>query len=565
MTNKNKNSFVQEQEIDGTALRNMMLFGGAQLDKNKAYIDELNVFPVPDGDTGTNMSMTMNAATKELGKYDASDNRAGTIADVCASGALRGARGNSGVILSQILRGIAKGLDGKQTVTALQWATALQVASDSAYKAVLKPKEGTILTVIRYVAQKAMDDAKRGNNIYKVIDNMVFHGETILAQTPEMLPVLKEANVVDSGGAGLVMIFRGFKSFLDGDMLDEIATMAVAPIKEETKPKTDSHDFAILNGEAEIPYGYCTEFFVEHFKKKVTKEDTEKLLESLQSFGDSVVVVNDDDLIKVHIHTDMPGKALQMALRLGELNGIKIENMREQNRQLLQERKENEKECGMVAISAGSGLETIFRNVGVDVVVSGGQTMNPSAEDIENAVRRANARNVFVLPNNKNILLAAKQAAKAFDKKSGIKVYVIPTETVTEGIAVAAVFRDEGTPSKKEKAMKQVLKQVVSGAITYAVRKTTVKGRSIAKDDYIGMVHGDIVENGAIIDDVVDGTIKAMLHTGEKEFISIYYGEEVETETAQALKARLELEYPDMDIDLQFGGQPLYYYFMSAE
>lgn len=558
---------TQEQVINGAALKDMALFGAALLEKNKAYIDELNVFPVPDGDTGTNMSMTMNAATKEILTLEDTAS-IGEVSALIARGALRGARGNSGVILSQVFRGIAKGLEGKENADGAVWAQALQMASDAAYKAVLKPKEGTILTVIRVVAEKAVLDAKVGKNVYQIIDNCVINGEEILAQTPQMLPVLKEANVVDSGGAGLLMVFRGFKMMLDGELIGDLTDSEwLAPTLElpaQTDENLDNHDIALIEDVKDIQYGYCTEFFVEHLREGFQQSEADHLLEALQEIGDSAVVVNDADLIKVHIHTDMPGKVLQMALRLGEITGIKIENMREQNRQLKKERKAKEKDFGMVAISAGDGLEKIFKDLGVDVVLSGGQTMNPSAEDIEKAVKRVNAKNVFVLPNNKNIILAARQAAKLFNKASGIHVSVIPTETIVEGISSAIAFSNGVELKDKEKMMKKAAKDVVSGSITFAVRDTTIKGRPIAKDDYMGVVDGDIVSNGSSMNDVFDQMVAAMMKK-DSSFVSIFYGNGTSKEEAEAMGARVEEQYPEVDFEIQEGGQPLYYYFVSVE
>ncbi len=562
---------TQEQMINGAELKNMIVFSAALLEKNKAQIDELNVFPVPDGDTGTNMSMTMNAATKEVLNLD--DNTSlSEVAAVFARGALRGARGNSGVILSQIFRGLAKGLEGLEGADGKIWAQALKLASDSAYKAVMKPKEGTILTVIRVVSEKAVVDARAGKSIYQIIDNCVIYGEEILAKTPEMLPVLKEANVVDSGGAGLLTVLRGFKMMLDGELISDVMdnewsapVLALdAKAGEQANETLDNHDIALIQNVEDIHYGYCTEFFVEHLHKGFKQAEADQLLDELQKFGDSVVVVHDEDLIKVHIHTDMPGKALQMALRLGELNGVKIENMREQNRQVMRERKAKEKEFGLVAISAGDGLTKVFKDVGVDVVLSGGQTMNPSAEDIEKAIRQANAKNVFVLPNNKNIVLAAKQAAKLFDKKSGIHVSVIPTETIVEGVSAAIAFGDGEDIKQKERIMKKAAKDTVSGSITFAVRDTTIKGRPIAKDDLMGVVNGEIVANGVDMNAVFDETIAAMMKQ-DSSFVSIFYGNGTSEEDAQTMGQRIEEKYPDVDIDIQEGGQPLYYYFISVE
>lgn len=560
---------TRDQVITGAVFKEMLLYGASLLAKNRAMVDELNVFPVPDGDTGTNMSMTMDTAVKEIAAAETSSIE--SVSALMARGALRGARGNSGVILSQIFRGMAQSFEGKNEVNGQDWADALENGSKAAYKAVMKPKEGTILTVIKYVAEQAQKNAKAGENVYKIIDNNVFHAEEILQKTPEMLSVLKEAGVVDSGGMGLLVIFKGFKMCLDGDALEDMKALDVSLSAEENVVDlpADGHfsendDVIHVHSEEDIKFAYCTEFFVEHLKPNFKQEDADNLLEKMQEIGDSVVVVNDPDLIKVHVHTNVPGKALQMALRLGELNGVKIENMKEQHREVMRERKAKQKEFGMVVVSAGEGLEKIFKDLAVDVVISGGQTMNPSAEDIEKAVNKANARNIFVLPNNKNIILAAKQAAELFEKSDEVNVYVIETTTVVEGVAAALAFSDGEDAKQKQKMMEDAAKNVISGSVTYAVRDTVVQGKKINKQDFMGMVEGDIIESGKDIALVLDHTIEKMMEE-DGEFISIFYGKDVAQEDAQSFAAKVEEKYPDADVVLQYGGQPLYYYFISVE
>lgn len=551
---------TQKTKITGTELRDMLIAGAALLERNKKAVDALNVFPVPDGDTGTNMSMTMNSAVRELRTTDAKD--VSTVAAVAARGALRGARGNSGVILSQLLRGFSKAVDGLVEMDAVQMANALKQGSEAAYKAVMKPKEGTILTVARVVAEKAMENAAKGVNILRLIDAMIEDGEEILSRTPDMLPVLKQAGVVDSGGKGLLTIYRGYKMCLDGEELPE----AEPSVEESASIDREENEAAILsdNDLENITYGYCTEFFIERLPKDFSADDLNRFKEHIMRIGDSVVVVGDAGLVKVHVHTDVPGKALQMALRLGELNGVKIENMREQHRKLMEERKSKEKEHGTVAISMGDGLDSIFKDLSVDGIVTGGQTMNPSAMDIEKAIKRTYAKNVYVLPNNKNIILAAEQAKRLVESDSDIKVHVIPTTSVTQGIAAMVAFAPDNSPEEIAAAMTGAAQAVKSGAVTYAVRDTSINGFDIKQGNIMAMLEGNIVACGESVSEAAANLIDQMTDE-DSSYITILYGKDVEKSDAEALLAAVEEKYPMADVVLQYGGQPLYYYFISVE
>ena len=552
---------TQKTKINGTELRDMILMGAAMLERNKELVNALNVFPVPDGDTGTNMSMTMNSAVRELRSSSAED--VATVASLAARGALRGARGNSGVILSQLLRGFSQALAGLEDMDATQLAAALKQGSEAAYKAVMKPKEGTILTVAREIAERAVEHAEAGHNILMLIDQMITDGDEVLARTPDMLPVLKDAGVVDSGGKGLLMIYRGYKMSLDGEELPE----AEIAMEDNISIDREENSAAILsdNDLEHITFGYCTEFFIEHLVPDFSQEDLAGFKDNLMRIGDSVVVVGDAGLVKVHVHTDVPGKALQMALRFGELNGVKIENMREQHRKLMEERKAREKENGLVAISLGDGIDAIFKDLSVDCIVGGGQTMNPSAMDIERAVKRACARNVYVLPNNKNIILAAEQAKELVESDTDIKVHIIPTTSITQGISAAVAFASEADAETNTGAMTEAMESVCSGAVTYAVRNTEINGFRIAEGDVMAMKEGQIVACGKAVQDVTLELLQKMTEDRDSDYITILYGADVKEEEAQALAAAAEEAYPDADVVLQSGGQPLYYYYLSVE
>ena len=547
---------MENMTIGGAMLKEMFLTGAALLEKNRAYIDSLNVFPVPDGDTGNNMSMTMQSAVKEI--QNCKGTNVSDIAAAASLGALKGARGNSGVILSQILRGFARALSGKEEMAPENFAAALTTGTEAAYKAVMKPKEGTMLTVARMMAEAVTREANEGANLYKLIDVMIDEGERALLLTPELLPVLKEAGVVDSGGKGLVTILRGFKMVIDGEEVDEYVP---AP-QQNTAEITGNEEGADLEALDDIEFGYCTEFFIIHLDESFSEADLDKLREKLMKIGDSVVVAHDSDFIKIHVHSNCPGKILQLALRLGEIDRIKIENMREQNRELLANMKKNEKENALVAVSISDGIDEVYKAIGVNNLISGGQTMNPSIDSITKAIRRANARNVFVLPNNSNIIMAAQQAAAISDRN----VIVIPSKTMMQGLSAALAYSDDVDVETNTERMTAAIKQVLSGSVTYAVRDTQFNGEKISQGDIIGLLDNVITKVGTSVDSVAVELLCSMIENkGDDCMATIFYGEGADEDSAQAVADAVNEKYPDAEITVQYGGQPLYYYYFSVE
>ena len=559
---------MENMTIGGAMLKEMFLTGAALLEKNRAYIDSLNVFPVPDGDTGTNMSMTMQSAVKEI--QNCKGTNVSDIAAAASLGALKGARGNSGVILSQILRGFARALSGKEEMAPENFAAALTTGTEAAYKAVMKPKEGTMLTVARMMAEAVTKEANEGANLYKLIDVMIDEGERALLLTPELLPVLKEAGVVDSGGKGLVTILRGFKMVIDGEDVDEYV---LAPQMQDTAGITGGEEGADLEALDDIEFGYCTEFFIIHLDESFSEADLDKLREKLMKIGDSVVVAHDSDFIKIHVHSNCPGKILQLALRLGEIDRIKIENMREQNRELLANMKKNEKDNALVAVSISDGIDEVYKAIGVNNLISGGQTMNPSIDSITKAIRRANARNVFVLPNNSNIIMAAQQAAAISDRN----VIVIPSKTMMQGLSAALAYSDDVDVETNTERMTAAIKQVLSGSVTYAVRDTQFNGEKISQGDIIGLLDNVITKVGTSVDSVAVELLCSMIENkGDDCMATIFYGEGADENSAQAVADAVNEKYPDAEITVQYGGldqlqavkyggQPLYYYYFSVE
>lgn len=548
---------MENMTIGGAMLKEMFLTGAALLEKNRAYIDSLNVFPVPDGDTGTNMSMTMQSAVKEI--QNCKGTNVSDIAAAASLGALKGARGNSGVILSQILRGFARALSGKEEMAPENFAAALTTGTEAAYKAVMKPKEGTMLTVARMMAEAVTKEASEGANLYKLIDVMIDEGERALLLTPELLPVLKEAGVVDSGGKGLVTILRGFKMVIDGEDVDEYV---LAPQMQDTAGITGGEEGADLEALDDIEFGYCTEFFIIHLDESFSEADLDKLREKLMKIGDSVVVAHDSDFIKIHVHSNCPGKILQLALRLGEIDRIKIENMREQNRELLANMKKNEKENALVTVSISDGIDEVYKAIGVNNLISGGQTMNPSIDSITKAIRRANARNVFVLPNNSNIIMAAQQAAAISDRN----VIVIPSKTMMQGLSAALAYSDDVDVETNTERMTAAIKQVLSGSVTYAVRDTQFNGEKISQGDIIGLLDNVITKVGTSVDSVAVELLCSMIENkGDDCMATIFYGEGADEDSAQAVADAVNEKYPDAEITVQYGGQPLYYYYFSVE
>ena len=542
-------------KIGGAQLRDMIIAGATLLEKNKAAIDALNVFPVPDGDTGTNMSMTMQSAVHEIRTLPESAN-ATQVADALSMGALKGARGNSGVILSQLFRGFSRAFKGAEFVDAELLSAALTKGTEAAYKAVMKPKEGTILTVSRVIAENVASLQQQGANVYRLMDEMLASGEKALADTPNLLPVLKEAGVVDSGGKGLLTIYKGFKLSLDGEEIEGYEEIVAEQPAQETS-NIDS-----FSGE-NITYGYCTEFFIIHLSPEADETEIESFRNHLERLGDSVVVASDADMIKVHVHSNSPGKVLQMALRLGELDKLKIENMREQNRELMAERKRNEKEFGLLAVSTGEGIDELFKALAVDALISGGQTMNPSIDTIASAINKINARNVFVLPNNSNIILAAQQASELTQKG----VVLIPTKTIPQGIAACMAYSKDSTVAENETAMKEAIADVISGAVTYAVRDTTFEGTSVKKGDMIGLVNNHLAVSGKTVADATSELVRKMIaERGDDACtVTLYFGEGQKEEDAQAIADKLQEEFENAEFMVLAGGQPLYYYYIAVQ
>lgn len=540
--------------IGGAQLRDMIIAGAALLEKNKASIDALNVFPVPDGDTGTNMSMTMQSAVREIRALPETAT-ATEVADALSMGALKGARGNSGVILSQLFRGFSRAFKGAVTVDAELLSRALTMGSEAAYKAVMKPKEGTILTVSRVIAEAVEARQQKGANVYRLMDVILETGERALAETPNQLPVLKEAGVVDSGGKGLLTIYRGFKLSLDGEEVESYEELVPEPAAEPVSEDS-------FSGE-NIVYGYCTEFFIVHLAPETTEAEIESFRNHLNRLGDSVVVASDADMIKVHVHSNSPGKVLQMALRLGELDQLKIENMREQNRAMLEERKRNEKEFGLLAVSTGDGIDELFRALAVDALLSGGQTMNPSIDSIASAINKINARKVFVLPNNSNIILAAQQAGELTSKG----VVLIPTKTIPQGIAACMAYSKDASVEENETAMKEAITQVISGAVTYAVRDTTIEGTKIQKGDIIGLLNNHMAVSGESVEAATTALVKKMIaERGDSSCtVTLYYGEGQDEGNASAIAESLQEEFKDAEFVVLAGGQPLYYYYIAVQ
>ncbi len=534
-----------------------MIYTGAKLlENNRAKVDALNVFPVPDGDTGTNMSLTMQSSVRELMACNSN-----SFADICESvskGALKGARGNSGVILSQILKGICSVLrscsDGIDVKT---FAKALEAGTKVAYGAVSVPKEGTILTVIRLMSEHAMKVGAKKKTFEEFFAEIVAAGDKALSMTPEMLPVLKKAGVVDSGGMGLMTVIKGFACVVTGE------EVADAPTETEAAPENDFGDNSeIMNMDlGEIQFAYCTEFFIINLKKSTTLSDIDRLKERLMRLGDSVICIGDLELVKVHVHTNQPGKALTYALELGELDRPKIENMLEQNRQLKAKLEAEKKEMGMLAICAGAGLADIFKDLGVDRILEGGQTMNPSASDIASAALKINAEHIFVFPNNKNITLAAEQAKALVENRT---LHVIPTKNVPQGFAAALEFDPDATAEENKTNMIHALDNVKAGQVTHAVRNATIDGKAIKEGDIIGLDDKKILAKSKDIDEAVLRLI-AKMKEDSHQVITLYYGEDVKEEDAEALCAKIAEEYPECDVDFHSGGQPVYYYLISME
>lgn len=557
--------------IDAGTMAKLFLAGAKNLESNKEWINDLNVFPVPDGDTGTNMTLTIMSAAKEVASLrDMGDLDMQSLCKAISSGSLRGARGNSGVILSQLFRGFTKGVKEYEQITVPVIATAFERAVETAYKAVMKPKEGTILTVAKGAAIKARELADNGTeDMADFLKQIIDRAEEVLAQTPEMLPVLKQAGVVDSGGQGLVLVLKGiYDAFMGKEVDFNLNETTSAPAVNKSGGMNRE-----AQANAEIKFGYCTEFII--MLNKVFNIKAELDFKAyLESIGDSIVVVADDDVVKVHVHTNDPGLAIQRALKYGALSNMKIDNMRLEHQEKLFKMSQTEgaaavsaakeqprKEVGFIAVSVGEGINEIFKGLGVDHIIEGGQTMNPSTEDMLNAIDQVNADHIFILPNNKNIILAANQAQSLVKDK---KITVIPTKTVPQGITAVINYVPDMTAEENAETMTAEIKNVSTGEVTYAVRDTNIDNKEIRQGDYMGIGDAGILSVGTVVGDVTMEMIDEMM-SDEAELISIYYGAEIAEEEAEALRARVEEKYGACDIELQYGGQPIYYYIISVE
>ena len=548
--------------INTELLQKMFLAGAANLEAKKEFINELNVFPVPDGDTGTNMTLTILSAAKEVKALENPDMVA--IAKAISSGSLRGARGNSGVILSQLLRGFTKEIREHKEIDTITLAKACERATATAYKAVMKPKEGTILTVAKGASQKAAELAETTEDLDTFISEVINYAQEVLEKTPEMLPVLKEAGVVDSGGQGLLEVMRGAYDAFQGKEIDYSAIEASAGTKM-VKPSEQA--------ETEIKFGYCTEFII-MLEKEFTAKDETEFKAYLESIGDSIVCVADDDIVKIHVHTNDPGLAIQRALTYGQLSRMKIDNMREEHQERLikdaeklaaqqaeAKKAEPRKEVGFIAVSIGEGMNEIFRELGADYIIEGGQTMNPSTEDMLNAIDQVNAEHIFILPNNKNIILAANQAQELTEDKD---IIVVPSKTVPQGITAIINYMPDADAQTNLEAMIEGIGNVKTGQVTYAVRDTHIDDKEIHEGDIMGIGDAGILAVGQSVEETTKEML-ADLVDEDTELISLYYGQDVLAEDAERFSAEIEELYPDVDVDVHSGGQPIYYYVLSVE
>ena len=544
--------------VDAKMLGRMFLAGARNLEAKKEWINELNVFPVPDGDTGTNMTLTILSAASEVNAL--TDPSMKMLAKAISSGSLRGARGNSGVIISQLLRGFAKVIEQYDEIDAPTFAKAFEKGVETAYKAVMKPKEGTILTVAKGAAVKAEEIAEDCKDLNTFFEEVIAYADKVLSQTPDMLPVLKEAGVVDSGGQGLLEVMRGA---YDGYLGKEISMDFEAPkASGMVKPAPAE--------ESDIKFGYCTEFII-MLEKAFTEKDEHAFKEFLMSIGDSLVVVADDEIVKVHVHTNDPGLAIQKALTFGQLSRMKIDNMRLEHHEkvikeaekmaAMQKEQEPEKEVGFISVSVGEGMGGIFRDLGVDYLIEGGQTMNPSTEDVLQAIEKVNAKNIFIFPNNKNIILAANQARDLTEDRN---IIVIPTKTIPQGITAMINYVPEKTIEQNTEEMLECIENVKTGQITYAVRDTRIDEKEIHQGDFMGIGDHGILAVGQELEGITLETVDAMVDE-ESEIISVYYGADVKDEDAHRLGEKLEERYPDFDVEVNEGGQPIYYYVVSVE
>lgn len=549
--------------IDAEVLKKLFLAGAANLEAKKEWINDLNVFPVPDGDTGTNMTLTIMSAAKEVNSLAAPTMQ--TLSKAISGGSLRGARGNSGVILSQLLRGFTKVVRDYDELDSIIISTAFQKAVETAYKAVMKPKEGTILTVARGMADKILDLSTEIDDLEELLDKVIKYGDEVLEHTPDLLPVLKQAGVVDSGGQGLMQIMKGAYDALMGKEIDYEA------VASQGGPSGSSEVSAQGLEEKEIKFGYCTEFIVMLEKPYDAAKEAE-FKAYLESIGDSIVLVSDGEIVKVHVHTNHPGLAFEKGLTFGSLTRMKVDNMREEHQERVianaekaakeqAKKDEPKKKYGFISVSAGEGLSEIFKSLGVDYIIEGGQTMNPSTEDMLNAIDKVNAENVFIFPNNSNIILAANQAQSIVEDKN---IIVIPTKTIPQGISALIAYSEEASPEENAEAMTEEIANIKSGSVTYAVRDTEIDDKTIKQGDIMGIGDKTILSVGQNIQDVTKDMIE-QLAGEDAELISIYYGSDVTEEDANALAKAVEAVYPDVDVEVNYGGQPIYYYILSVE
>ena len=569
--------------IDAGMLKNAFLAGAKGLEAKKDWINELNVFPVPDGDTGTNMTLTIMAAAKEVAELE--NPTMDQLAKAISSGSLRGARGNSGVILSQLLRGFTKEIKAVEEIDTTILANAMVRGTETAYKAVMKPKEGTILTVAKAMADKGLEMASQTDDIEEFVKQVIEYGDYVLSQTPEMLPVLKQAGVVDSGGQGLMQVVKGAVDGLLGRTVDfSLDTVPDSGNRPAAGEKAARGAARTDIDTADIKFGYCTEFII-NLEKVYTDKDETELKSYLESIGDSLVVVSDDEIVKVHVHTNHPGLAFEKALAFGSLSRMKIDNMREEHQERViqdserlareqaageqedkdkatgEEAPSERREYGFIAVSSGEGLSDIFRGIGADCLIEGGQTMNPSTEDMLKAIERVNAENIFILPNNKNIIMAAQQARDLTEDKN---IIVIPSRTVPQGITALVNFMPDLGPEENTRTMTEEMGNVRTAQITYAVRTTNIDGIDIEEGDIMALGDHGILAVGKSVDGVALEAMKEMLDD-ESELVTIYYGADVSEHEAKVLEEQAQEQYPDKEIELQYGGQPIYYYLISAE
>lgn len=554
---------MNKNTIDASVLAKMFLAGAKNLEAKKEWINELNVFPVPDGDTGTNMTLTIMAAVAEVSQIQ--DVTMEKLAKAISSGSLRGARGNSGVILSQLLRGFTRSVSKHETLDTIAIAAAMEKAVETAYKAVMKPKEGTILTVAKEAAAKAMEIADETEDLQIFFEDIFTHAQNTLEKTPEMLPVLKEAGVVDSGGQGLIEVFRGaYDAYLGKEIDYDFDTPSSTATVTKITPQA----------EADIKFGYCTEFII-MLNEPMPEEEEHRFKEFLTSIGDSIVLVADDEIVKIHVHTNHPGQAIEKALTYGALSRMKIDNMREEHQEKLikdaqklaaiqaeeDRQRTPRKDVGFISVSTGDGIKAIFQDLGVDYLIEGGQTMNPSTEDMLNAIDRVNADTIYIFPNNKNIILAANQARDLTEDK---KIVVIPTKTIPQGISAMISYVPEKSVEENVEAMTEGIEAVKTGQVTYAVRDTRLDEKDIHQGDMMGIGDKGILAVGKEVESVALDTVSQLVDE-DSEIISLYYGEETSEEQAKELAEKLEELYGDCDVEVNYGGQPIYYYVISVE